>query len=113
MRDLVMDFRAAPRRPARSPGYAAAAILTLGLGIGPNAAIFSVVDTILLRPLPYREPGKIAWVWGTSPTSQTERVSPPDVFRCAVASTDACCRGRRPCLPSDTRWRDKTVPLAR
>ncbi len=88
MRDLVLDVRAALRRLARSPGYAAAAILTLGLGIGPNAAIFSVVDTVLLRPLPYREPGKIAWVWGTSPTSQTERVSPPDVLDYA-----ATCKG--------------------
>ena len=48
------DFLAAARNLARSPGYAAAFILTLGLGIGANTAIFSAVRAVLLKPIPHR-----------------------------------------------------------
>jgi len=62
---LIADFRYALRTLRRSPGYAAAALLTLAVGIGANTAIFTVVRAVLLSPLPYREPGRIAWVWAT------------------------------------------------
>ncbi|MGH9711354.1 MAG: ABC transporter permease, partial [Candidatus Acidiferrales bacterium] len=63
MKTLFNDLRFAFRSLAKNPGFAAVAILTLTLGIGASTAIFSVVDAVLLRPLPYPNPQKIVTVW--------------------------------------------------
>src|SRR5215831_3918556 len=67
MRDLLSDFRFSLRLLRRNPGFAAAAIVVLALGIGANTAIFSVVNAVLLRPLPFDDPSRIMQVWHVPP----------------------------------------------
>ncbi len=67
---LRIDFRLAVRQLHKRPGFSAMVILMLALGIGANSAIFSVIRAVLLRPLPYRDPGRLAMVFADDPARE-------------------------------------------
>ena len=77
---MFQEIRFALRNLAKSPGFTAIAIATLALAIGANSAIFSLINALLVRPLPYQEPSRIALIWEQFATQGLERIpcSPPE-----------------------------------
>jgi putative ABC transport system permease protein len=78
--DAVRDIRYGTRMLWRAPGFALAALATLAIGIGATAAIFSVVRTVVLEPLPYRDPDRVVGIWETTKDGVTQNVIAPANF---------------------------------
>ena len=87
----AQDTRYALRLFRRNPGFAAVALLSLALGIGANTALFSIVNAVLLRPLPYAHADRLVTVWARTPSNPQTLVSYPefDTFRRDSTSFDA------------------------
>src|SRR5262245_6756029 len=73
MNSLLLDLKQTLRSICKNPGLAAIVILTLGLGIGSATAIFTIIDAILLRPLPYESPDRIVLLFQNNRKSGIER----------------------------------------
>jgi putative ABC transport system permease protein len=87
MHTLWQDIRYSVRMLLKNPGVSAVAVVTLALGIGANAAIFSVVNTVLLRPLPYKEPDRLVALWENVPVHGRWRAAPANFFDWKKQST--------------------------
>jgi putative ABC transport system permease protein len=78
MNGLLQDVRYALRQLSKNPGFAVVAVLTLAIGIGANTAIYSVIEAVLLRQLPFGAPDRLVWLNGKMPQTDEAGVSPPD-----------------------------------
>ena len=97
MADWLSAFRYACRALRRQPTFVLVALLTLTLGIGANTAIFSVIRAVVLNPLPYEDPEKIAVFWEVNPDGVIDRVSIPtyDDWKAQAKTIDSLAAYRR------------------
>jgi putative ABC transport system permease protein len=101
---MFQDLRYGLRLMVRRPGFAAVAVATLALGIGTTTAIFAVTDRVLLRPVPYLNPGTLAVIWETPPNhpSPIMYASPPNLHEWQQRSRSFVSMG-------GFQWRDVTL----
>src|ERR1051325_10899120 len=90
MQILWQDLRYGLRMLVKQPGFTLVAVITLALGIGANTAIFSVVNGLLLRPLPYRDSERLAIIWTHSPGANVDQDWPsPGQYSAILAANTA------------------------
>ena len=101
---MFQDLRYGLRLMVRRPGFAAVAVATLALGIGTTTAIFAVTDRVLLRPVPYADPERLAVIWETPPNHPLPIMyaSPPNLHEWQVRSQTVAAMG-------GFQWRDVTL----
>src|SRR5262249_35503567 len=82
MQTLVQDLRFGARMLLKQPGFTVVAVITLALGIGANSAIFSVINAVLIKPMPYREPDRLVQFWETNPLKNWTQnvIAPANLF---------------------------------
>ena len=80
MTSLARDLRHGARLLWKAPGFSAVALAALALGMGATSAIFSVVDAVLLKPLPFRDPQRLLTIWESNPAQNLKElfVTPSD-----------------------------------
>src|SRR5262249_43275425 len=76
-RSMLSDLRLAVRMLLKSPGFTSMAVIALGLGIGANTAIFSVVNAVILQRMPFENPDRLVMVWEQSPRTGRTNVANP------------------------------------
>src|SRR5262245_33762741 len=88
MRSFFQDLRYGARMLLKNPGFTLIAVITLALGVGANTAIFSIINGLLLRPLPYRNSERLAIIWTHSPGANVEQDWPSPGQFLAINSKD-------------------------
>jgi len=103
MANWIIDFRYAFRALTRQPTFTLIAVLTLTLGIGANTAIFSMIKTVLLNPLPYQDPEQVVVLWEVNLEGNLEQVSIPTYidWRDETPSVEALAAYRSSFKPSE------------
>ena len=101
---MFQDLRYGLRLMWRRPGFSVVAVATLALGIGTTTAIFAVTDRVLLRPVPYPDPARLAVLWETSPNIPLPIMyaSPPNLYEWQRRSRSFSAMG-------GFQWRDVTM----
>ena len=79
MATLWQDLRYGARMMTKNPGFTLVAVFTLALGVGANSAIFSVVNAVLLRPMRFKDPERLVFIWEKLPQGGTGSVSVPNL----------------------------------
>src|SRR5277367_4911950 len=78
MESLLQDVRYGMRGLLKNPGFLAVVVFSLALGIGANSTIFSVLNAVLYRPMPYDHPERLVAIWETAP-GQPDAIQPPPI----------------------------------